>query len=280
VGGSFLVLFTLIHNQIAFIWNIFGNLAEFFINLFVDPVYAVKKLFTDLFNGIIGQMSTSILGAEIFAGDFAKIMSESINSTLKGINALTSVMDSLFGTSFGQVQLLDTENIHSASSMLAGMKMELPQTDKHVWSAPKMQQRDYGEAYETGFNSTKNTIDGLKNKIGGIFVPGGAPAPHNSGMPKVPFDSGVSNTPGLPENFPGTQENPAFINEVDISEESIKLMRDVADMRFTQNYITLTPNISMGGVTVNENADFEMLENAIANGLAEANETSASGRYV
>jgi hypothetical protein len=132
-----------------------------------------------------------------------------------------------------------------------------------------MQQKDYGDAYNTGFDATKNTVDALKNKLGGIFVP-----PATPGIPETPP------VPELPENFPGTQENPAFVNEVDISDESIKLMRDVADMRFTQNYITLTPNISMGGVTVNENADFEMLENAIANGLAEANETSASGRYV
>ena len=48
-------------------------------------------------------------------------------------------------------------------------------------------------------------------------------------------------------------------DEVDISAEDLELLRDIAEMRFVQNFVTLTPQVSLKVENVNENADIDYL---------------------
>lgn len=53
IGGLFGFLFSVIHNGIAFVWNMFIAWANFLMTVFKNPVQAIKNLFGDLWNNIV-----------------------------------------------------------------------------------------------------------------------------------------------------------------------------------------------------------------------------------
>lgn len=68
-------------------------------------------------------------------------------------------------------------------------------------------------------------------------------------------------------------------DDVNIEEEDIKLMREVAEREMIQNFVTLTPTVSMGDMTVHENADADKLLGKITEALVTEVANSAQGVY-
>lgn len=56
-------------------------------------------------------------------------------------------------------------------------------------------------------------------------------------------------------------------------------MREVAEREMIQNFVTLTPTVSMGDMTVNENADADKLLGKITEALVTEVANSAQGVY-
>ncbi len=68
-------------------------------------------------------------------------------------------------------------------------------------------------------------------------------------------------------------------NTVDISSEDIKLMRELAEMRNIQNFVTLTPQVSVQTGDIRETADMNQVISHITNQLTSELESSARGVY-
>jgi hypothetical protein len=68
-------------------------------------------------------------------------------------------------------------------------------------------------------------------------------------------------------------------DNVNIANEDVKLMRDVAEREMIQNFVTLTPTVSMDNMTVNENADADKLLGKITEALITEVSNSAQGVY-
>ncbi len=66
---------------------------------------------------------------------------------------------------------------------------------------------------------------------------------------------------------------------IDINKEDIKLLRDVAEAKFVQNFVTLTPTVAMEVGTINENGDTNALLNRMAEKMVEVIEVNAQGVY-
>jgi tape measure domain-containing protein len=64
IGGAFGVLAAFIGNQLIFLWNMFASVANFVANVFIDPVGAVKVLFYEMAQTVLGFMSTMAHGVE------------------------------------------------------------------------------------------------------------------------------------------------------------------------------------------------------------------------
>lgn len=58
IGAAAGWLYALVYNLVADAWNIFATFAEFFANVFNDPVAAVAHLFFDTFDNILGVVET------------------------------------------------------------------------------------------------------------------------------------------------------------------------------------------------------------------------------
>src|SRR5690606_4899348 len=68
-------------------------------------------------------------------------------------------------------------------------------------------------------------------------------------------------------------------DEVDISNEDIKLMRELAEMKAIQNFVTLTPTVNVTTGDIRNDADIDTIIRRIENVLAREIANSAQGVY-
>jgi tape measure domain-containing protein len=208
IGG----VFGFAYNQIAMLWNGFASFAEFIANLFIDPVYAIKKLFWDL------AMSTL--------------------ETLK----------SLFGWIGGYGDMLQME-----IDLLNKIK---PTSDKKVVSIERMEQVNLNEAWNKGAqmgSDISNTLDNLGKQL------------NNFNLDNYKPDGGMLDSIGKIDS------------DVTISDEDIKLLKDVAATEFVNRYTTMRPEMHVTFGDVRETADIEEILDTLETMVEEAYASSMSG---
>jgi hypothetical protein len=131
-------VFAVVRWVVGTVWNLLISLAEFVANLFVDPIYAVQKLFFDLAKTI----------ADIFQGVLSFIFG-AVNLGIKAINKLG-----------GSLELISTPDI--GGWLDDNFK---PESNKNVFdfSSSKMDVGDIGESFNNGFNKGEKLMDGLSS---------------------------------------------------------------------------------------------------------------------
>ncbi|QGQ93954.1 hypothetical protein EHS13_03050 [Paenibacillus psychroresistens] len=271
VFGVFGALFAYLYNCVAFIWNIFASFAEFLINLFIDPAYAVQKLFYDLAMTFLGHLYSMLVGVEDFAGGFMSTILKAINKVIEGLNWLGKAKARIFGGSFEPYKLLDETNVHAVSDQLKNMmnKVKAPTSDKNVVNVPKMVEKDLGDAFSSSKGAGKDLVDKLSS----------------INMPKMSPDKSFKD-PNATTKSLGADSTIGKVNEVgkigetvDVSSEDLKVMRDLAEMKSIQNFVTLTPTVHITTGDIHEKADIQEIIRGIENTLAGSISTSAQGVY-
>lgn len=138
VCGTFSMLFALIYNGFALCYNVVGSFAEFMINVFIDPVYAVKKLFYDM-SLYIYQIIQSI--AQQLENMINCIPGVTVNIT-SGLNDMVSFIE-------GQIDGLSSE--------------------KNVVSFDKLEYKNLNDSFNSGYNWGNSVVGGLSS--GGLNIP-------------------------------------------------------------------------------------------------------------
>jgi hypothetical protein len=262
VMGLFFGLFAALKNGFAYFWNIVVSVAEFLVNIFNDPVYAIQKLFFDLAKNAIG----------FFGG--------MINTFIDGLNWVLEKVNKITGTSFEMIGEVDTSKLDNFE----------PQTDKAVvdFSKYKMEQTDIGDyskkGYDFGagltdkFNMKEGALGGFLNKesgfkkpaieeVGAVAGTGGFGGAGAGGMGSVAPDINRVNEVGS-------------INEtVDISSEDLKTMRELAEMKNIQNFVSLQPTVSVQTGDINNGYDIDTIIGRIERSLNEEIAMSAERTY-
>ncbi len=267
IGGLFMTLYGVIYNQIALIWNIFASLAEFLINVFIDPTYAVQKLVYDLAKTFGNHMVNMLRSAEEFAGGFMKTILDGINGVLKGFNWLSKKIESMTGVSLGEVDPFETDNLNIMSDSLQSMidKLEEPVSTKNVVKIDRMQEKNLKDQFDIGYK-------------GGASV---AKALDVSALSKaINPDSLNKWNSGLTPNVGSVDEVKKVKGKVDISNEDLKVMRELAEMKNIQNFVTLTPSVNLthNGDIRNE-ADIRKIITGVKVYMEEEMSSSAKGLY-
>lgn len=239
-GGVFGVLFAFLYNKFAYFANTAASIAEFFANVWIDPVYSVKKLFYDLMITALGYVTNIAKGIETV------------------LNAIPGVKISITG---GMSKLLDT--LKSERDSL--------KSDKNVIKLKRFEQVDYSAGFGFGKDLGKkagqwavNSVQGIFNKFTGIlgnFKPGGGDL---SGIEKYMKNGALPVT-----------------GKVDISEEDLKYLKDIAEREYINKYstTTLAPNIRISFGNVTKEADVDKITGRIEKILKEQIATAAEGSY-
>lgn len=147
VTGIFNVFFAAIHNGIGFVWNNILAFAEFLANIFIDPVYAIQKLFYDMLKNVSS-----------YFGNWA-------NSVVDVLNWLISKINEVTGST---IQIIAKQD----SSWIEKFK---PESNKAVKDLSKyqMQQKDLGAAYKAGFQWGSSAMERISGSNLGNLGLGG-----------------------------------------------------------------------------------------------------------
>lgn len=262
VAGAFASLFAFLYNQVSFAWNFILAFAEFFANIFIDPVYAAKKLIYDLDMAFFDHMYNMARSAEDFAGEFMKSILNAVNKALEGFNWLVDEVNGMFGTDFTKAELFNANNIHAVSDKINEMRnrLEQPISTKNVvdFSGYRMNEKNLASAFGSGKDYGNNLFSKLSNTMDDIKIKGDA------------WSNGTLNR---------VNEVGKIKEKVDISSEDLKVMRELAEMKNIQNFVTLQPTVSVTTGDINNGYDIDTIIRRIEKSLDEEIKTSAQGAY-
>lgn len=246
VMGAFYTLGAYIWNQIAFIWNTIASLAEFFVNVWNEPMYSVKKLFVNLANLCLDMCIAMTKGWDEMATNFANAMIDAVNGVLEGWNWLIDKLG-VVGEKLGLGKATMFKHTTSITSTYEAAKSNLESSigakPQDYWEAPKMDMKSLGGAWDKGYSFG----EGLSNKIEDVFSGDGIGNFITEALGGSLSDGLNDIGNALSKNF---GNNPALNNIAsdvgdikdgvsEISDEELSFMKDMAEREAINRY-TLT----------------------------------------
>ena len=227
-------------SSINFMINIWTAFANFFANIFNDPIASIIHLF--------GDMADAILGI------------------LQGI---ASAIDKVFGSNLadavsGWRSGLDTKVSDLADKLGNGSYKEIAEKVDLSSSTFGLERKDLTDAYDAGYNWGEGLGD--KFKIDGLTGIGS----EGSGLD---YDALLSQVGDIGDNTKDIK------NSVDVSEEDLKYLRDLAEQETINRFTTAEITVAMGGVTNNLGAgdDIDGFMDVLTDKLYESMSAAAEG---
>jgi len=251
IGGLLGVFYAYFYNKFILMWNTVAAFANFFGNVFKNPVASVQNLFYD--------MAVNILG---FIEGIAKGIEDLLNK-IPGVNV--TITSAITGLKNG------------LASKSASIKDEAGLID-FVQSKEFM---SYSEGATLGSNlgkATYGSISGAISKLTNSFssLTTGLLSDGTTGVPSL---SELGNGPDAPVKVKGTGKNDSV--KVDMADEDLQYLRDIAEREYINKFstATLAPNIQITFGDVHEEADADKVAGRIQKILREQIAIAGEGAY-
>ena len=261
VAAVFWSLGAIIWNVIAYTWNKFAAFAEFLANVFNNPVYSVKRLFVNLATNVIDACIAMTSGVDGFATNLANGIVDGVNIAIRAWNAFMNILPDNV-KSFLHIGV-GTEISHTASitgtlqNAKAGLQNLLGDKPADYIEVPKMQMKDIGAAAMAGYNW------GANSKLSNLF---------DSGVDKTDYQSLLDAAEGANQGAGDTAKNTgAMKDKLDIAEEDLKYLRDMAETEAINRFTTAEIKVDMTNHnTVNNDMDLDGIVNDLGSKLEES----------
>lgn len=303
---GFLVVIGTIAETIA---NIFIDVINFLLEKWNDFGHGMNQLWYNIGKGVakMAEAAGGVVDGLINAvlGGIEDMINKAIggiNSMIEAVNKIPGVnIGALTNVSLGRSSIASTakawgdamaapvkgaaakiEHIQGLAKGLAGDK---PQGSQ-LWTAPRASFANVGDAVADGYNAGKGFGKGIVNGVQGILdkvnnaMNIGAHNPLNPGDPGLGGFGGA--TPFDPSMLGGGNgKGPKGgkldkVDEVGLSDEYMKLIKDVAEMKWQQNFITIKPEI-VNNLEVKDDRDTQDFIAKFNDQLLDAVENQASG---
>ncbi|ACD50981.1 tail length tape measure protein [Clostridium botulinum] len=266
IGGIFMVIFGYIYNRIVFIWNIFASLAEFVENVFNHPLYSIQRLFYNIWNYIVEFVGSAL---------------DWIVEKAKSIPFLKDLIGDFSIGSF---------------------KVDIPDPPEDYKTVQRMEYKDLGNEFDFGYTKAGNflsgagnklqdvtskidnfknniNLDDIRNKSNNSLGNNSGGIPNDMGGGSDALTSAIDNT-NLGNNVSEGSEAIKGINDsVEVSNENLELMNDLAELESLQNFITLTPTVQVTTGDIKEEADINTIISRIESYMENEMTNSAEGLY-
>lgn len=227
-----------------------GNIVISIYNIVVEVILSIWNGIANFVNFFANVWSDPL-------GAIARLFTGFGDSILSVVQTIASAIDGIFGTNLAAGVGNFRNTLNTLVEKTFGKEKYNFKVDEKMWSAKTM---DYTEAMNTGYY------------MGEQFAQG-----------KNPFSTDTSAVDGTGTDVPaGTEDDPVHTsvdNDVNIAEEDLQLMRDVAEARYVQNFVTLTPTVQVSGNTINEKVDVDYVVSEIENRITNEIAASAEGVY-
>lgn len=224
--------------------NPFIIAANFIGNLFIDPIAAVKMLFLDMAEFVVSKIAW-----------VAKALEDLVN-LIPG------------------VEINISSGLDEISNMIKAAKDNV-EKESGVKQAKTLEHKDVGGAFGKGYKTGSDFVNNFGNGLGGL----------NDLFNKNKLDKFNPNSISLPSassfgnnSIDKVGEVGKIKGDVSITDEDIKLLKDIAATKFINSYTTLRPDMKVEfSGPINETADInklmeaieEMTEEAVANVIVE-----------
>lgn len=251
IANIFMGLLEVVFGIVEYWYNMFIGFANFFANLFNDPIGSIIKLFGDLADSVLG-----VLEKIASAMDF--IFGSSMADTVKGWRVELSEMTEKAVKEHGNGTYEEKFDKLDIDSVLDDLGIS-------------MDRLDYGEAWDAGYDWGDNLSFGLGDDL--FKMP---ELPGAGSMPTGAWDVGD----GTLINGGKLDEVGKINDTVDISSEDLKTMRELAEMKNIQNFVTLQPQMTFGDTNIRQDGrSVDEIVSNIAERMEQEIAASARGMY-
>lgn len=245
---------------------------------FAAGVMRVWNFILNFFSTVPAYFWTVVEGiAQAFkwwAGSIGKIFDAVINSIISGINSVLSLINKITGSSYEIAAKFNFENIADSALAYAGAKKDAA----YESAAAKAAEREQA------------VMDMINNRKVEREAEANAKAAQTAGGTQ-PYDftdwnkaADAARTPaaaddGKKKNIGKVDKVGKIEKEVDISSEDLKTMRELAEMKNIQNYVTLTPTVQVTTGDINNGMDIDSIVSRIEDVMAGEITHHAAGVY-
>ncbi len=245
IGNIFVALWNLVVDVFVLIYNLVATVANFIGNVFTDPIGAVCRLFFDLADTVLGILQ-----------------------------ALASAIDAIFGSNLaGSVQgwrdslggWVD-ETFGKGDEVMAKMNAD----------DMKLGRFEYGAAWDAGYSFGEGIDESIAN-----FDPSSL---FDTNVPGAGDYADLSNYgAGLAGDVGDIAGNTGAIKDsMDITEEDLKYLRDIAEQEAINRFTTAEINIDQSGMqnTIKNGMDLDGVISGLTDAALEAVDIMAEGIHI
>lgn len=245
IGNLFVTLINFVIDIFVVLWNFIAAFANFFANVFNDPVGAIARLFFDLVDTILSLLQSLASAIDtIFGSNLAGAVSGWRDS-------LGGWVDSTFGKGTEVMAKVNASDYH-------------------------LERFEYSGAWDAGYSFGEGIEDTISN-----FDPSSL---FNTNIPSASDYADLSNYTGsIGDGVGDIADNTGSIKDsLDITEEELKYMRDIAEQEAINRFTTAEITIDQSGMqnTIKSGMDLDGVFSALEDGLNEAIETMTEGVHI
>ena len=229
VGNVLVAAWNLIVDVFVLIYNLVADVANFIGNVFTDPIGAICRLFFGLADTVLGIL-------QALASAIDAIFGSNLSGSVQGWrDSLSGWVDDTFGKGTEVMAKMNADDM-------------------------KLGRFDYTEAVSVGYNFGEGIEEGISNfdpsSLFDINIP--SADDYSSGMNLSGIGSGVDDIAG---------NTGAIADSMDITEEDLKYLRDIAEQEAVNRFTTAEITIEQ---TNNNNISSNMDLDGIVSGLTDA----------
>ena len=259
----FAMLFQFIVSILAMLHNHFVIVAEFFLNVWRNPIYAVKRLFINMIKNIINGFANVVDATGAVGNAIGQAFITGANMAIRAINWVISALNKIPGFSLSTMSEIGSGGGVSVGNAIRGFADSFSTGEEpdnyESLDSWKMNPKPMGEilGYANPMSMASSAFDGTKslgqsaidkfkdftNTMGHYddlarqFDQQNALAPGSGAG-----SGGVGDKLGKGKNIGNVGK---VEDEIKLKDEDIKMMRDIAERQYVVDYQVLTPQVSV-----------------------------------
>lgn len=230
IGNLFVTLINFVIDIFVVLWNFIAAFANFFANVFTDPVGAIARLFFDLVDTVLSLLQS-------LASAIDTIFGSNLAGSVQGWrDSLGGWVDDTFGKGTEVMAQLNAEDMH-------------------------LGRFEYGSAWDAGYNFGEGVEDTISNFDPSSLFDSNIPSPED-------YASGFGGMGGIGDNVSDIAGNTgAMADSMDITSEELKYLRDLAEQETVNRFTTAEITIEQ---TNNNNISKDTDLDGVVSGLTDA----------
>ncbi|MER1958795.1 MAG: tape measure protein [Solibacillus sp.] len=271
IAGVFGALGAFLHNMVAFWWNLFASIAEFFYNVWIDPVYATKKLLGSIAETTINMAQSMIGSFDSAATNLANMFVDAANTAISAINWVSDAINNLTGIDFGKMGTINQKS--SVTADYTGLKGKINDwigdAPTGTWSAPKMEMKGIPDAFNSGYDWGANLFSGLNNS---------EPSTFDTSLENLLNSINDSVGEGADAGKDTAKKAKKIADKANILVDDLKYLRDIAEREAINRYTTAEINVDARSENhIHHDTDIVGIVNHFGEKVEEVAQTLAEG---